>query len=95
MPPSTMRTAVAGSSFASSFRAPLACAMERISIQCPSSMIVTSVASSHHNAIARKPSVTARLNTKATVIASEISVIIPGRRSRSSPAAPFRKTQPP
>ena len=42
---SDMRTAV-GSSFASSASAPWACVIERISIQWPSSMIVTSVASS-------------------------------------------------
>jgi hypothetical protein len=42
-----------------------------------------------------KPNVTARLNTKATVIASAISVIMPGRRSASSPVAPLTNTQPP
>ena len=50
--PSSTRVAVSGSSFASSFSAPCACVMERISIQWPSSMIVTSVASSHQSGIA-------------------------------------------
>ena len=58
-------------------------------------MIVTSVASSHQRSTPGKPNVTARLNTKATLIASAISVIIPGRRSASSPIAPLTKTQPP
>ena len=58
-------------------------------------MIVTSVASSSQSGMPRKPRVTARLKTNATVIASEMSVIIPGSRSFSSRAAPCRKTQPP
>jgi hypothetical protein len=59
--PSRMRTARSGRSFASSFSAPLACAIERISIQWPSSMMVTSVASSHQSAWPGKPSTTAAL----------------------------------
>jgi hypothetical protein len=47
----TMRTAVSGRSLASSFSAPCACEIERISIQWPRSMIVTSVASSSHSGI--------------------------------------------
>ncbi len=46
----TMRCAVLGSSRASSRSAPDACEIDRISIQWPSSMMVTSEASSHHNA---------------------------------------------
>jgi hypothetical protein len=46
----TMRDAALGSSRASSRRAPDACEIDRISIQWPRSMIVTSEASSHHNA---------------------------------------------
>ncbi len=91
----TTRTAVSGSSFASSFSAPCAWAIERISIQWPSSMTVTSVASSSQSGIPGYPSVTATLKTKATVMASEMSVIIPGSRLRSSRAAPWRKTRPP
>jgi hypothetical protein len=45
-----LRRAVLGSSRASSFNAPLAWKMDRISIQRPSSMIVTRVASSYHSA---------------------------------------------
>ena len=66
VPSIARRVATFGSSFASSFSAPWACVMERISIQWPSSMIVTSVASSHQSGIRRKPSVTATLKTNAT-----------------------------
>jgi hypothetical protein len=70
--------------------------MERISIQWPSSMMVTSVASSHQSAVAStRPRSTATLNRKATAIAREISVIIPGSLSFSSRHAPCRKTSPP
>ena len=58
-------------------------------------MIVTNVASSHHRSEPGKPNVTARLNPNATVIASEMSVIMPGKRSRSSVIAPRMNTQPP
>ncbi len=68
---------------------------DRISIQCPSSITSTSVASSHQNASAGKPSATARLKPQAVVIASAISVIIAGRRSASSEATPRRNGQPP
>jgi hypothetical protein len=90
-----IRSAVSGSSRASSFSAPWAWEIERISTQWPSTMIVTRVASSHQRSVPGKPSVTARLNTNATVMASAMSVIMPGRRSASSPAAPLTKTQPP
>jgi ubiquinone biosynthesis protein len=93
--PSTMRVALSGNSLASSLSAPWALEIERISIQWPSSMMVTSVASSHHKGEALKPSSTATLKTKATVIASEIKVIMPGIRSLSSPQALFKKTIPP
>src|SRR6478672_5660993 len=58
-------------------------------------MMVMSVASSHHRSIPGTPRVTARLNANATVMASEISVIIPGSRSRISCTAPRKKTKPP
>ena len=73
--------AVFGSSFASSFSAPCACEIERISIQWPSSMIVTSVASSSQSGM---PGIAERhggAEHERHVIASAISVIIPGRRS--------------
>ena len=66
--------------------APRAWAIERISSQWPSSMIVIRVASSHQISTSNSPSVPAQRVTKATTIASEIRVIIPGWRSRSSPA---------
>ena len=69
--------------------------MERISIQWPSSMIVTSDDSSHQSGIPGAPKLTAALNTNATEMASEMSVIIPGLRSCSSCQAPCTKTQPP
>jgi hypothetical protein len=86
-PPSVTRVAVSGSSFASSWSAPWAWEMERISIQCPSSMMVTRVASSHQSASASiSPSCTTQEKTKATVMAREMRVIIPGNRSFSSRA---------
>ena len=95
-PCSETRVAVSGSSFASSWSAPWACEIERISIQWPSSMMVTNVASSHQMASARMPpSWTTHEKTKATEMAREIRVIIPGSRARSSLLAPFRKTRPP
>ena len=72
------RSAVSGSSSASAARAPRAWAMERISSQWPSSMIVISVASSHQISTSNSPSVPAHEVTNATTIASEIRVIIPG-----------------
>jgi hypothetical protein len=59
-------------------------------------MIVTRVANSHHRATARSsPSCTIQEKRNATVMASAIRVIIPGRRSLSSRHAPWRNTQPP
>ena len=79
------RSAVSGRSAARAARAPWAWAIERISSQWPSSMIVMRVASSHQISTSKRPSVPAQLVTKATMMASEIRVIIPGCRSRSSP----------
>jgi hypothetical protein len=56
---------------------------------------VTSVASSSQSGVPGYPRVTAALNTKATVMPSEMRVIIPGKRSLSSRAAPCRNTRPP
>jgi hypothetical protein len=50
-PSAVIRTAADGRSFASSSSAPCACEMERISIQWPSSMTVTSVESSSQSGI--------------------------------------------
>lgn len=57
--------------------------------------MLTSVASSSQSGIPGNPNVTAVLKTNATEIASAISVIIPGRRSRSSCTAPCKKGRPP
>jgi hypothetical protein len=67
----------------------------RISIQCPSSMITISAASSHQNSSSNQPSVVAALARNATVIAMPINSIIPGRRSAASSTAPARNGQPP
>lgn len=53
------------------------------------------VASSHQKSMPSSPSVTAALYTKATMIAREMSVIIPGRFARNSLTAPVRNTHPP
>src|SRR5690625_7210631 len=59
-------------------------------------MIATNVASSHHRSNpSTMPSETTALKRKATVIASEIRVIMPGRRLRSSWYPPLRHGQPP
>ncbi len=54
-----------------------------------------SVASSHQISTSNRPSVPAHEVTNATMIASEIRVIIPGWRSRISGTAPRMKTSPP
>ena len=54
-----------------------------------------SVASSHQISTSNQPSVPAQLVTKATRMASEMSVIIPGWRARTSASPPRRKTVPP
>ena len=95
VPPSVTRSASSGSSSASALSAPRACMIERISIQWPRLMTVTSVASSHQTSISKKPRVAAQEVTKATTIARLMSVIIPGWRSRISVRAPARKTRPP
>jgi hypothetical protein len=91
----TTRKAVSGRSFANSFSAPCACAIERISIQWPRSMIVTSVDNSSHSGMPGYPSATAALKRNATEMARAMRVIIPGRRSRSSRIAPWTNTKPP
>jgi len=60
-------------------------------------MITISSASSHQNSSVwlSNPSVAPQLARNATVIASPISSIIPGRRARSSLTAPLRNGEPP
>ena len=72
------RSAVSGRSSARAFSAPRAWAIERISSQWPSNMIVMSVASSHQISTLNSPSVPAQLVTNATMIARLMRVIIPG-----------------
>ena len=54
-----------------------------------------SVESSHQISTSSRPSVPTQLMTKATTMAIEMSVIIPGWRVDSSLRAPFRNTPPP
>ena len=72
-------------------------ARERISSQCPSSMITTRRASSHQksSSCGRRPRLAPREAPNATVIAVPISSIMPGRRSRISDTAPVRNGRPP
>ena len=95
VPSSVTRSAVSGNRAASALRAPWAWAIERISSQWPSSMMVISVASSHQISTENSPRDPATLVMKATLIASEISVIMPGCLSRSSSRPPRRNTNPP
>ena len=95
VPVNVTRSAASGSSWASAESAPCACMIERISIQCPRLMTVMRVESSHQTSTSKMPSVAAHDAAKATTIASEMSVIIPGCRFRSSSRAPFRNTRPP
>lgn len=57
--------------------------------------MVMRVVSSHHTSTSKRPSVAEAEATNATTIARLISVIMPGRRSDSSVAAPRTKTMPP
>ena len=75
-----IRTAVSGSSLASSLSAPCACEMDRISIQWPSTMIVTRVASSHHRSEPGNPNVTVMLHCR----------LAPGTRTSAASSAPTR-----
>jgi hypothetical protein len=58
-------------------------------------MIVTRAASSHQKSRSNRPTLVATEAAYATVIAMEISSIMPGARSRISRTAPTRKGQPP
>ena len=94
--PST-RSASSGSSAASESRAEVVWASDRISIQCPNSMITMSSASSHQKSSSwcNTPMLAPQDATKATVIAKAINSIIPGARDRSSAEAPTRNGRPP
>jgi hypothetical protein len=94
-PSSPIRPASSGSSAASADRAPWAWPIAFISCQWPSSITVTRAASSHQKSRSHSPRLVASEAAYATVIAIEISSIIPGARSRISPRAPARNGHPP
>ena len=68
---------------------------ERISSQCPKSIMSIKVASSQKKSIPFNPNTTATLYTKATVMAKATSVIIPIALSFISLTIPFRNGIPP
>ena len=80
VPSSVTLFAVSGSSAASASSALDAAPSARISSQCPSSMMVTSAASSHQKSRSNPPmdSVVAHEAPNATVMAMAMSSIIPG-----------------
>jgi magnesium-transporting ATPase (P-type) len=94
VPLSFTTSARSGKSAARAPSAPRACVMAFISSQWPSTMMVISVVSSHHTSTAKNPSVAANDAANATRMARLINVIMPGRRSASSPQAPRRNTLP-
>ena len=93
----SIRSASSGSRAARESSAEVVCARERISIQCPSSMITMSRASSHQKSSwwSRMPRLAPREAKPATVMASAMSSIIPGWRLRISLTPPTRKGLPP
>jgi len=97
VPDPSTRSASSGSSAARESSAELVWARERISIQCPSSMITMSSASSHQNSSwwCSRPRLAPSDATAATVIARPMSSIIPGCRARISATAPVRNGRPP
>ncbi len=90
-------SASSGSNAARESNADVVCARERISIQCPSSMITMSRASSHQKSSSwcSRPRLAPHEARNATVIARAIRSIIPGLRARSSLTAPVRNGVPP
>ena len=95
VPSSRTRSAVAGNNFTNSSNARDACRTLRISIQCPNSMTSINVTSSQKKLPASGRKSAARLYTNATLIASEMRVIMPGRRWRTSGRAICKKGTPP
>lgn len=87
--------ASAGIKLTSNCKALDAPSTERISIQCPSSMITISVTSSQKKSLPSNPNTTAELYAYATEMATAIRVIMPGAAERISFAAPVKKGQPP
>ena len=95
--PSMTFSASSGSRAASASSAEDAPPRARISSQWPSSMMVTSRASSHQKSSSKPPSprVVTQEATNATVMAMAIRSIIPGWRDFSSFHPPLRKGVPP
>ena len=95
--PGSTRSASSGSSAARESSALEVWARERISIQCPSSMITMRRASSHQKSSSgeSRPRFAPHDATNATVIARAISSIMPGLRALISDTAPVRNGLPP
>ncbi len=95
-PPTTF-SASSGSSAANESMAEVVCARDHISIQWPSSMMTTSRASSHQKLSSwpRIRRLAPQEATKATVTASPIRSVIPGRQAQASATAPVRNGHPP
>ena len=95
VPAPSTRSAMSGRSAASASRALDAWPIAFISCQCPSSITSISSTSSHQKSRSSHSASLARLEPNATVIASEMSSIMPGVRSRSSCQPPLRNGDPP
>ena len=95
-PSSWSSSASSGSSAASSSRALEVRAREAISTQWPSSMMTTSMASSHQNSScgSSRPRWLPHEARKATVMPRAIRVIMPGLRCLISSTAPVRNGRP-
>ena len=94
---STIFSASSGRSSAKASRAEEAAPRARISIQCPSSMMTTSRASSHQKSRLKSPilRVVTQDAMNATVMAMAMSSIMPGWRDFTSVSPPLRKGVPP
>ena len=94
--PSTFSVS-SGRSPASESSAEVVCASDRISIQCPTSMMTMRSASSHQKSSSwlTSPRLYAHDARNATVIARPMRSIMPGRRPRISSTAPVRNGRPP
>jgi len=88
MPDSVTRSALSGSNAASVSSAPWAWVTAFISSQCPRSMTLINVASSHQTSTSKTPKVAASEAENATTTARLIRVIMPGWRPESSRHAP-------
>ena len=94
-PSPVTRSASSGAARRAASRAPDAWPMARISSQCPSNMTTINAASSHQKSRSPTPKVAAHDAANATLIATAISSIMPGLRSRISYTAPVKNGRPP